>query len=63
MELNNYFEPVALDRPEEPVSFHEDVFGRNIRVNTLSHPIDEISNYQIALLGVPEERNSFNRGT
>jgi formiminoglutamase len=62
MELNNYFEPVGLDKPEDSVSFNEEVFGRNIRVNTLSHPIDEISNYQIALLGIPEDRNSFNRG-
>jgi formiminoglutamase len=63
MELNSYFEPVALDKPEESISFNEDMFGRNIRVNTLNHPIDEISNYQIALLGIPEERNSFNKGT
>jgi len=62
MELNHYFEPVALDKPGESVSLNEDVFGRNIRVNTASHPIDEISNYQIALIGVPEDRNSFNRG-
>jgi len=62
MELNHYFEPVALDRPENALPFSEDVFGRNIRVNTLSHPIDEISNYQIALIGIPEDRNSYNRG-
>jgi formiminoglutamase len=62
MELNNYFEPVALDKPEVSVSLNEEVFGKNIRVNTLSHPIDEISNYRIALIGIPEDRNSFNRG-
>jgi arginase family enzyme len=63
MELNHYFEPVALDKPGQSVSLNEDVFGRNIRVNTPSHPIDEISNYQIALIGIPEDRHSFNRGT
>jgi formiminoglutamase len=63
MELNNYFDPLALDKPGDSVSLNEDEFGRNIRVNTPSHPIDEISNYQIALMGIPEDRHSSNRGT
>ncbi|MBN2275626.1 MAG: formimidoylglutamase [Bacteroidales bacterium] len=63
MDLNHYFEPVALDKPEKPFRFDEDMFGSNIHVNTPSNPIDEISNYRIAIMGVQEERNTLNEGT
>jgi formiminoglutamase len=63
MDLNYYFEPVSLEKPEKSFRFDEDMFGRNIRVNTPSEPIDEISNYQIAIMGVPEDRNALNEGT
>jgi len=63
MDLNNYFEPVALDKPEGLFPADDDVLGHNIRVHTPSHPIDEISNYQIAILGVPEDRQGLNKGT
>jgi arginase family enzyme len=62
MDLNDYFEPLALDKPEDSYGFNEAMFGHNIRVNTASTPIDEISNYQLAILGVREDRNSGNRG-
>ena len=39
------------------------MFGRNIRIHTASTPIDEISNYQLAILGVAEDRNSGNTGS
>lgn len=54
--------PVGLEKPEGSVPFDDDTFGRNIHVNTPSNPIDEISNYQIALLGVKEDRNAWNEG-
>jgi arginase family enzyme len=63
MNLNDYFEPVSLDKPEPYVGIGESVFGRNLHINTPSTPIDEISNYQLAILGIPEDRNSFNSGS
>lgn len=62
MDLNHYFDPVSLDRTDDAKIPGELQFGRNLRINTPSTPIDEISNYQLAILGVPEERNSFNKG-
>ncbi len=58
MDLNYYFEPVALEKPDESFRFSDAMFGRNIRINTASTPIDEISNYQLAIMGVTEDRNS-----
>jgi len=63
MDLNEYFEPVALDEPEDSFRFSDAMFGRNISIHTPNGAIDEISNYQIAILGVPEDRNSGNTGT
>jgi arginase family enzyme len=63
MDLNYYFEPVALEKPEEPVVFSNAMFGRNIYINTPSTPINEISNYQIAIIGIPEETRTPNKGT
>jgi formiminoglutamase len=63
MDLNDYFDPVELEKPADFVAVADSVFGRNIVVNTPSTPIDEISDYQIALMGVQEDRNSHNKGT
>jgi len=62
MDLNLYFEPVELDRPEKSPRTEKAMFGQNMRINTPSTPIDEISNYNVAIFGVSEDRNSFNRG-
>jgi formiminoglutamase len=63
MDLNDYFEPVALDKPDETFRSGDSLFGRNIRIHTASTGIDEISNYNIAILGVNEDRNSGNTGS
>jgi arginase family enzyme len=62
MDLNPYFEPVSLEKHADSTGVSDMMFGRNIRINTESNPIDEISNYQIALIGVNEDRNSYNQG-
>jgi arginase family enzyme len=63
MDLNYYFEPVSLERPDASVRLSDTLFGRNITINTPSSPIDEISNYQLAIFGVGEDRGSHNTGS
>ncbi len=63
MDLNNYFEPVSLEKPDKPFRVSDALFGRNITINTPSSPVGEISNYQLAILGVAEDRNSHNQGS
>ncbi|MFO7658064.1 MAG: formimidoylglutamase [Bacteroidales bacterium] len=62
MDLNDYFDPVDLVKPDDIFINNPSLFGKNIRINTPSAPIDEISNYSIAIIGVPEDRASHNRG-
>jgi formiminoglutamase len=63
MDLNDYFEPVALEKPDDAIRMNDSLFGRNIRIHTENIPIDEISNYHVAILGVKEDRNSANSGS
>lgn len=53
MNLNDYFEPVSLEKQDGYPATGKALFGRNIRVHTASNPIDEISDYQMAIIGVP----------
>jgi arginase family enzyme len=62
MDLNDYFEPVSLERSDDFPTIADGMFGRNLRIHTASNPIDEISNYQLAIFGVQEDRNSLNKG-
>jgi formiminoglutamase len=63
MNINEYLEPVGLDKPGETYISFESQFGSKIQVNTPSEPVSNLSNYDIAILGVPEDRNSLNKGS
>jgi formiminoglutamase len=63
MNLNDYFEPVSLEKPEMAFRWNDELLGRNIKVHTANNPIDEISNYHVAIFGVQEDRNSGNTGS
>jgi formiminoglutamase len=63
VDLNDYFNPVSI---EEPVFEHlsrQAGFAHNITVHTENTSIKDLSKYKIALLGVPDGRNSPNTGS
>jgi len=62
MDLNDYFDPVSLDRPWQKFLTEKSVFGRNITTHTPDGPIRDLQHFNLALIGVPEERNSPNKG-
>ncbi|MFO7619718.1 MAG: arginase family protein [Bacteroidales bacterium] len=62
-DLKNYLDPVSI---EPPVYNHlppQAGFPHNITVHTENSALNDIGNYRIALLGVPEGRNSPDQGT
>jgi len=61
--FNDFFNPVSLNYPEDYYNSNENSFGKSIHINTPDTPIDDISNYRIAILGVEEDRNSANIGS
>ncbi|HUW93125.1 MAG TPA: arginase family protein, partial [Bacteroidales bacterium] len=62
IDLNQYFDPVCLDRPEIAHIRGAAGFSHNIYVNTGNEPIGDISGFTAAFIGVPDDRASMNTG-
>lgn len=62
MDLYDFLDPVSLEKPEEHLISNPNIFGKNIEIHTPDHKPDLSENFKVALLGVPEDRNSLNRG-
>ena len=58
VDLNDYFNPVSIEGPDfEHLTGHA-VFPHNITIHTDNTPVQDISKYKIAIIGVAEDRNS-----
>lgn len=62
MDLFEFLDPVSLEKPEEYLISSPNIFSKHITLHTPDFKPNDLSNYQVALLGVPEDRNSINRG-
>lgn len=56
MELLDYIEPVALDKPSIKYDLGDQGFFRNIFVHTENNPIKNLEDFKVALLGLSEDR-------
>jgi formiminoglutamase len=63
LELNDYFNPVSIERPEFENLSGNAGFPHNIRIHTDNNSLKDISGFRVALLGVPDGRNSPNQGS
>lgn len=61
--LNDYFNPVSIESPEYEYLTGQAVFPHTITIHTENSPVIDIGKFKIALLGVPEGRNSPNTGS
>lgn len=62
MELTFFLDPVELERPDAYYLKSKELFSKSIVINTGNEALGDLSNYQLAILGVPEDRNSYNKG-
>lgn len=62
MNLTDYFDPVSIEKPSSHYLKPNNEFGYNIYVHTPDGPINSIEDYDLAILGVQEDRNSPNIG-
>jgi arginase family enzyme len=62
IDLNDYFNPVSIEGPGFHFLNAQSGFPHNISVHTESNRIKDINKFKVALLGVPEGRNSPNPG-
>jgi formiminoglutamase len=60
--LNDYFDPISIEKPEFELLSGSAKFSHNIAAHTDNKPIGDLSKYKIAIVGVPEGRNSFGEG-
>lgn len=61
-DLNDYLDPVSIEKPEFEHLEGPAVFSHNLAVNTESNPLKDPYKYKIAIIGVPEGRNTPNTG-
>jgi arginase family enzyme len=62
-DLKDYLDPVSIERPEFEHLSDQAGFPHSITIHTENTHLRELSKYKIALLGVPEGRNSPGSGT
>jgi formiminoglutamase len=63
VDLNDYFNPVSIERPDFEHLIGHAGFPHNITIHTDNNRIKDIGKYKIAIFGVPDGRNSPNAGT
>ena len=63
MDLNGYFDPVSLERPEFEYLDTEETFSHQLSIHTPDHPIRELDKHQVALMGIPADTNAFLKGS
>ncbi|MCK7538124.1 MAG: hypothetical protein MZV63_47790 [Marinilabiliales bacterium] len=63
IDLNQYFDPVCLDKPEVEPLKGSAAFSHNVAVNTGNVlPLKTSAGYAVAIIGVPDDRSSSNKG-
>ena len=63
MNLNDYFDPVSLEKPVFSHLKAENTISRSISIHTPDVPVSNIGNYDIAVFGIKEDRNAFIQGS
>ncbi|MBA7529644.1 Formimidoylglutamase [subsurface metagenome] len=62
MTLLDFLDPINLDKPDIQLIPDANVFFRSITTHTPDYELDDLSSFDIAIVGVPEDRNSYNKG-
>jgi arginase family enzyme len=63
VDLNDYFNPVSIEKPGYDHFTGAASFAHNITIHTENNPVGDISRFRIAIIGVPDGRNSPNAGS
>jgi formiminoglutamase len=63
VDLNDYFNPVSIEGPVFEYLTAQAGFPHNISIHTENNPLRDLNKFKIALIGVPEGRNSPNAGS
>lgn len=62
MNLNDYFDPVGIAKDNIRNVSPEDEFSHKMAIHTPDFPIGNMNTFDVAIIGVPEERNARVKG-
>jgi len=62
LDLNDYFDPVSIDKPLWAHLAEPSRFSHNLVINTESRKLSDPDNFRLAIVGVPDDRRSPNKG-
>lgn len=63
VDLNDYFDPVSIEKPDFEHLADPARFSHNITIHTENSPIKDLKRFRIAIMGVPDGRNSPGPGS
>lgn len=63
VDLNDYFDPVSLDRPGFHFLPEQHSFSRYISIHTPDQPIRNLGKHQVALIGVGQDQGGYIKGS
>jgi len=63
LDLNDYLDPVSIERPGYEHLTGPAGFSHNITIHTENNPVKDLKRFRIAILGVPDGRNSPGSGS
>jgi formiminoglutamase len=63
VDLNDYFNPVSIEKPDYEHLTGPAGFSHNITIHTENNPVKDLKRFKIAILGVPDGRNSPGLGS
>lgn len=62
LDLNDYFDPVSIDKPLWAHLAEPSRFSHKLDINTENRRISTVEGYRLAIVGVPDDRRSPNKG-
>lgn len=62
IDLNDYFDPVSIDKPLWSHLAEPSRFSHNLVISTENRPVASLDEFRIAIVGVPDDRRSPNKG-
>ncbi|MCF8378497.1 MAG: formimidoylglutamase [Bacteroidales bacterium] len=63
MDLNLYFNPVSLEKPHLNYLNDSESFVHSVSIHTPDTPISNLENYDVAIMGIEEDRNALVPGS
>ena len=60
--LSEYFDPVSIEKPLWGHLADHSCLSHNLRINTDSNPVEALDDHRLAIIGIPDDRRSPNKG-